>query len=182
MPALRGRLSPDYEDKAMAGNKGFNPRTARDPKDGEPQYIVIAGAPASYISGWGLVGPGAIVTLGAGVKPGKYLVEIAASDAAKINADSTGQLALAAAEMARERKAAGKADDDAKRKQAIDDKKDAEPTADKVADPAALAAAQAAADNAKRAGEPNAPAAGAPLSPEKASGKIEEVKDRGNKQ
>jgi len=77
-------------------------RTARTPRDDEAQYVIIEGAPKHYVSGFGLVGPGSIVSLAAGVTPGKWLQQVNPSDAEKASVDveAAGRLASKAAERA----------------------------------------------------------------------------------
>ena len=58
-------------------NKRVNVRTARKAFSAEGvAYVVAADAPRHYISGFGIVGPGDVVTLDANVKPGKYLAKV----------------------------------------------------------------------------------------------------------
>ena len=58
-------------------NQKINPRTARKAFTAEGvAYVVADGAPRHYISGFGIVGPGDVVTLDASVKPGKYLTKV----------------------------------------------------------------------------------------------------------
>jgi hypothetical protein len=65
----------------------FNPRTARAPAAPGDLFIVAAGAPRHYITGHGVVGPGAIVALEPGTQPGDHLYPISAESAAKANED-----------------------------------------------------------------------------------------------
>ena len=58
-------------------NQKINPRTARKAFTAEGvAYVVADGAPRHYISGFGIVGPGDVVTLDASVNPGKYLTKV----------------------------------------------------------------------------------------------------------
>ena len=58
-------------------NKRVNVRTARKAFSAEGvAYVVAEGAPRHYISGFGIVGPGDVVTLDASVKPGDYLTKV----------------------------------------------------------------------------------------------------------
>ena len=61
-------------------------RTERESEHGKA-YVIVAGAPAHYIGGYGVVGPGAIITLPEGTEPGKWLEEINSSDVDKVAAD-----------------------------------------------------------------------------------------------
>lgn len=92
----------------------MNPRTSRKAVDiaAGQQYVIVEGAPKHYIPGFGLCGPGHIVTLAAGVQPGKYLQPIADSDAAKVAHDPEKADTLAA--KAKERADAEAADEAAK--------------------------------------------------------------------
>lgn len=73
-----------------------NTRTARTPGDEEPKYVIANGAPPHYVDGYGLVGPGAIVTLAPGVEPGRWYMEVAPEDAAKAATDQAAAQRLAA--------------------------------------------------------------------------------------
>lgn len=88
----------------------MNPRTSRKASlaDDGPQFVVIEGAPKHYVSGFGVVGPGAIVTLAKGVKPGKFLQPVHPRDAAKASAsqEDADKLAAAAADKDKEKAAA----------------------------------------------------------------------------
>lgn len=66
-----------------------------------PQYVIVAGAPQHYITGYGLVGPGDIVTLPEGCKPGRYLQAVNPADVAKVQGDEDQAAVLA--ERAKER-------------------------------------------------------------------------------
>ncbi len=84
-------------------------RTARDVSRDTQQYVVVKGAPKHYVSGYGVVGEGDIVTLDEGVTPGKWLQAVNPSDVQKVVADESSgdpqgkrdELAEAAAERAR---------------------------------------------------------------------------------
>lgn len=92
-------------------------RTERAPVASDRRYVVIEGAPKHYIGGYGIVGPGDIVTLGDDVKPGKYLLEVHQKDANKAAAseEDAAKLAALAAEKAAEEKAAADAKAEADR-------------------------------------------------------------------
>lgn len=77
--------------------KPFQPRTARKPDATAitQHYVIAEGAPKHYVSGYGLVGPGAIVTLAEGVKPGQHLVEVSPEQAAKAGSDEAFRAELA---------------------------------------------------------------------------------------
>lgn len=81
----------------MSSNtKPLNPRTARNPEASEQKYVIAAGAPSNcYVDGYGLVGPGAIVSLAPGVEPGRWMVEVNPEDAAKASADEADAQRLA---------------------------------------------------------------------------------------
>lgn len=80
----------------MSNVKPTNPRTARTPEASEQKYVIVAGAPNNcYVDGYGLVGPGAIVSLAPGVDPGMWMVEVNPEDAAKASADDTEAQRLA---------------------------------------------------------------------------------------
>lgn len=103
----------------MTNTKPLNPRTARTPAGGEQHYVIAHGAPKHYVDGYGLVGPGAVVTLAPGVDPGKWMVEVNPEDAAKAGeteSDAQRLAVLAAAKIK-----AGGNQDDRKRKQALDE-------------------------------------------------------------
>ena len=100
-------------------NKAVNPRNARNPREGEQQYVIAHGAPKHYVDGYGLVGPGAIVTLAPGVTPGRWYVEVAPEDAEKAAASESDAQRLAVLAAARI-KANGN-QDDRNRKQAADE-------------------------------------------------------------
>lgn len=93
----------------MAAKK-FNSRTARNPQPSDKQYVVIEDAPLHYISGFGLVGPGALVSLGDDVKPGKWLAEVSASEAKQAAHDegAAAELASAKKPVAEKREASAK--------------------------------------------------------------------------
>lgn len=79
-------------------NKRINPRTARKAYDeGGVKYVIVEGAPRHYISGFGVVGPGDVVTLPAGDKPGQHLRAVADADVAKVDADPAKAAELASA-------------------------------------------------------------------------------------
>lgn len=73
--------------------KPLKVRTAREPSPNDTQYIIVAGAPRHYVSGYGLVGPGAFVSLAEGVKPGKYMAEVTAKEKAAVDSESDDRLA-----------------------------------------------------------------------------------------
>ena len=95
-------------------NKKVNPRTARKAysEDGVA-YVVVAGAPTHYISGFGLVGPGDTVTLAAGVEPGKFLRAVNPADVVK--ADGDPEVAAELADKAAKANASDQAKADAKK-------------------------------------------------------------------
>ncbi len=80
-------------------NPRIKTRTEREDTEGTP-YVIVAGAPKHYIAGFGVVGPGAVITLPEGQKPGRWLEPINEKDAAKVAADpaKAQELAEAAAE------------------------------------------------------------------------------------
>lgn len=69
-------------------------RTERTETAGKA-FVIAAGAPKHYIPGYGVVGPGDIVTLAAGCEPGKWLIHVADSDVAKVQADPSMAAILA---------------------------------------------------------------------------------------
>lgn len=72
-----------------------------------PSYVIVAGAPTHYVPGYGQVGPGAIVTLPEGTKPGRWLVEVNQKDVEKAQAEGKeSELAEAAAPIAADAAAA----------------------------------------------------------------------------
>jgi len=79
----------------MSNAQTFKPRTARTPSDTEQKYVIAHGAPKHYVDGYGLVGPGAIVSLAPGVEPGRWMVEVNPEDAAKASADESDAQRLA---------------------------------------------------------------------------------------
>ena len=135
-------------------NKTLNPRTARTPAPDEVKYVIAAGAPSNcYDDGYGLVGPGAIVSLAPGVEPGKWMVEVSPEDAAKAGSDESDaqRLAVMAAAKIKEREASGQGNAvDRTRKQAADEAA----LADRAA--AEKEAAQREADAIKRVAEAEA--------------------------
>lgn len=82
----------------MSKNKG--PRNARTPQADEENYIVAAGAPAHYVSGYGRVTAGAVVSAPKGEEVSGWLVKVSASEAAKagMDEDYAAELAAEAAE------------------------------------------------------------------------------------
>jgi hypothetical protein len=81
-------------------NPRIKTRTEREDLEGRP-FVIIAGAPKHYIAGFGVVGPGDVITLPEGVEPGVWLEPINEKDAAKVAADPAKAEALAAAAAAR---------------------------------------------------------------------------------
>lgn len=80
----------------MASNqKPLNPRTARVPAESEQKYVIAHGAPQHYVNGYGLCGPGSIVSLEPGVTPGRWYVEVSPEDAEKAQASETDAQRLA---------------------------------------------------------------------------------------
>jgi hypothetical protein len=73
---------------SVPANKRVRTRTARPAGDDTGKFYVLkAGAPKHYISGFGVVGAGDVVSLPADVEPGDWLVEINKADVAKVQAD-----------------------------------------------------------------------------------------------
>lgn len=76
-----------------------NGRTARIPEAGEPFFVIATGAPRHYVSGYGLVGPAAIVSLPIGEEVSPWMGTITPEQAREAQADIAvaRQLADAAA-------------------------------------------------------------------------------------
>ena len=81
--------------------KNLKIRSEREDQDGTA-YVIVAGAPLHYIGGYGVVGPGAIITLPEGTEPGQWLEAVNPSDVTKVAEDPDKAADLA--EAARERK------------------------------------------------------------------------------
>lgn len=79
----------------MTKQKNINPRTARDPSPDEQKYVIADGAPKHYVDGYGLVGPGAIVSLAPGVTPGRWMLAVSESEVAKAMESDDGARRLA---------------------------------------------------------------------------------------
>lgn len=86
-------------------------RSERESQEGTA-YVIVAGAPLHYIGGYGVVGPGDLVTLPEGTKPGKYLEAINPKDVETLSADPDKADELA--EAAKQRKDAEEAEAAAK--------------------------------------------------------------------
>lgn len=127
----------------MSKKENMNPRTARVPAPGEQQYVIAKGAPMHYVDGYGLCGPGAIVTLAPGVTPGKWMLEVSPEDAAKAGASESEAQRLATLAAATIKARGNEAD--VKRKKASDDE------ARKQAEKEAVEAAKREADAIKKA-------------------------------
>lgn len=102
----------------MSNAKPMNPRNARTPDGQGPFYVIAHGAPQHYVDGYSLVGPGSVVTLGPGVDPGKWMVEVSPEDAAKAGASETDAQRLAVLAAAKIKAQANTKD--VERKQAAD--------------------------------------------------------------
>lgn len=96
----------------LPGSKKVKARNSRDANAPGIPYVVVAGAPRHYIPGFGVVGPGAVITLPEGVDPGDYLAAVNPSDAVKAasDEDKANALAEAAAERAKAEKEAALAE------------------------------------------------------------------------
>ncbi len=91
--------------------KKVNPRTARKAADPTGvMCVVVEGAPPHYISGFGIVGPGDVVTIPEDTKPGQYLRAVNPKDVEKVAADPAKADELAAAAAAANEKDQAKTD------------------------------------------------------------------------
>lgn len=94
----------------MSKNKG--PRNARTPQADDVNYILAAGAPAHYVSGYGRVTAGGVVSAAKGEQVSGWLVKVSADEAAKASMDESYAAELAV-------KAADKVPDSAKSRRAV---------------------------------------------------------------
>lgn len=94
----------------MSKNKG--PRNARTPQSDDVNYILAAGAPAHYVSGYGRVTAGGVVSAAKGVQVSGWMVQVSADEAAKASMDESYAAELAV-------KAADKVPDSAKSRRAV---------------------------------------------------------------
>lgn len=76
--------------------KPINPRTARTPGQGEQHYIIANGAPEHYVSGYGQVRGGHVVTLPKNQEPSRWFGKISPDQAAEAQADPAVAAKLAA--------------------------------------------------------------------------------------
>lgn len=88
----------------IPGAKRVTARTSRPAGAHGTQYVVIAGAPDHYVPGYGIVGPGDIITLDEGVEPGRWVQPVNPKDAQKVGAEpeKAPELAEKAAEVKNE--------------------------------------------------------------------------------